>query len=50
MRGFKQAPAAQVVCAGHGFYRLGLVAGDPRIPRTATGGAWDELTAALQAA
>ena len=44
MRGFKQAPAAQVVCAGHGFmrnlrdgfYRLGLAAGDPPHPaRTA---------------
>ena len=59
MRGFKQAPAAQVVCAGHGFmrnrrdgfYRLGLAAGDPRIPRAPRlMRAWDELTALLQVA
>lgn len=59
MRGFKQAPAAQIVCAGHGFmrnlrdgfYRLGLAAGDPRIPRAPRlMRAWDELTALLQAA
>jgi hypothetical protein len=40
MRGFKALGYAQRVCAGHGFvrdvregfYRLGLVMGDPRIP------------------
>jgi hypothetical protein len=41
MRGFTKWGCAQVDCAGHcfvrnlsqGFYRLGLVMGDPQIPR-----------------
>ena len=59
MHGFKQASTAQVACAGHGFmrnlrngfYRLGLAAGDPHIPRAPRlMRAWDELTALLRAA
>ena len=59
MRGFKKLHTAQVVCAGHGFvrnlrdgfYRLGLVMGDPRIPQAPRAMlAWDELTGLLQAA
>jgi len=59
MRGFKMRHCAQTVCAGHGFvrnlregfYRLGIVPGDPRVrraPRLML--AWDELTQQLQAA
>jgi transposase-like protein len=58
MRGFKKRRCAQVICAGHGFirklgqgfYRLGIVVGDPRIrrpPRLVR--AWEELTTVLQA-
>jgi transposase-like protein len=58
MRGFKKRHCAQVVCAGHGFlrnlgqgfYRLGIVRGDPRIrrpPRLVR--AWAALTTVLQA-
>ena len=59
MRGFKQLRCAQTVCAGHGFlrnlrdgfYRLGIVLGDPRIPRGPRPMlAWDEITQLLQAA
>jgi transposase-like protein len=58
MRGFKQRVCAQVVCGGHafirnlgqGFYRLGIVMGDPRIPRPPRlVRAWDALTVELQA-
>ena len=58
MRGFKRLSCAQAVCAGHGFvrnprdgfYRLGIVLGDPRVrrvPRLMV--AWDEITGLLQA-
>jgi hypothetical protein len=59
MRGFKMLPCAQTVCAGHGFvrnlrggfYRLGVVMADPRIPQTPRlMRAWDEITQQLQAA
>jgi transposase-like protein len=59
MRGFKALRCAQTVCAGHGFrrnvregfYRLGVVAGDPRVrrpPRLMV--AWAEITGLLRAA
>ena len=56
MRGFKTDATAQVVCSGHGFmrnlrdgfYTLGVVLGDPRIPRPPRLlRAWDALTAQL---
>jgi len=59
MRGFKALRCAQTVCAGHGFvrnlrdgfYRLGVIMADPRIPRPPRLMlAWDELTQLLQAA
>ncbi len=59
MRGFKQLHTAQTVCSRHGFvrhlrqgfYRLGLVMGNPRIPcPPCVLLAWDELTQQLQAA
>jgi transposase-like protein len=59
MRGFKRLRTAQTVCAGHGFvrnlrngfYRLGMVMGDPRIPRAPRLMlAWDEITRQLQIA
>ena len=59
MRGFKQLRCAQTACAGHGFlrnlrdgfYRFGIVLGDPRIPRgPRLMLAWDEITHLLQAA
>ena len=58
MRNFKTEPTAQVVCEGHGFvrnlaggfYRLGLVAGDPGMPQPPLlMRAWEELTAVLLA-
>ncbi len=58
MRNFKTEPTAQVICAGHGFvrnlaggfYRLGLVAGDPAVPQPPLlMRAWEELTAVLLA-
>lgn len=59
MRGFKRLACAQVICEGHGFvrnlrdgfYRLGIVLGDPRerrVPQLMV--AWDEITGLLQAA
>jgi hypothetical protein len=59
MRGFKALRCAQTVCAGHGFmrnvregfYRWGVVAGDPRVrrrPRLMV--AWGEITGLLRAA
>jgi transposase-like protein len=59
MRGFKQHYTAQTICAGHGFvrnlgegfYRLGVIMADPRIPQAPRlMRAWDELTEQLQAA
>jgi hypothetical protein len=59
MRGFKKGHAAQTVCAGHGFVRnlqagfywLGVVMADPRIPQAPRlMRAWNELTQRLQAA
>jgi transposase, IS6 family len=59
MRGFKPAAGAAVFGRAHafmrklrdGFYRLGLVPGDPRLPqRPRLVLAWDELTAQLLAA
>jgi transposase-like protein len=59
MRGFKMLHCAQTVCAGHGFvrnlregfYRLGIVMSDPRIPQAPrVMRAWDEITHQLQAA
>jgi IS6 family transposase len=59
MRGFKTLPCAQRVCAGHsfvrnlrdGFYRLGLIMADPRIPQAPRLVlAWDEITKQLQVA
>jgi transposase-like protein len=56
MRGFKTDASAQVVCSGHGFmrslrdgfYTLGVVLGDPRIPQPPRlMRAWDALTAHL---
>jgi hypothetical protein len=58
MRGFKALYSAQTICAGHGFvrniregfYRLGIVLGDPRVrrlPRLMV--AWNEITGLLQA-
>jgi transposase-like protein len=56
LRGFKTDASAQVVCSGHGFqrnlgdgfYTLGVVLGDPRIPRPPRlMRAWDALTAQL---
>ncbi len=58
MRGFKVLCCAQVLCQGHGFirnlgqgfYNLGVVLGDPRIPQPPRlVRAWNELTVALQA-
>jgi transposase-like protein len=58
MRGFKTDSTAQIVCSGHGFmrslrdgfYTLGVVMGDPRIPRPPRlMRAWDALTAQLLA-
>ena len=58
MRDFQTEPTAQVVCAGYGFvrnlavgfYRLGVVAGDPAVPPPPLlMRAWDELTAVLLA-
>lgn len=59
MRGFKTLQGAQTVCARHGlirnvrdgFYRLGSVMGDRRIPRAPRLMlAWSEITRRLQAA
>ena len=59
MRGFKSAHCTTVFTRGHGFmhnlrdgfYRLGLVMADPRIPqRPRLVLAWDELTSQLRAA
>ncbi len=59
MRGFKSAAGASVFSRAHafmrnlrdGFYRLGLVAGDPRLPqRPRLVLAWDELTTQILAA
>jgi len=59
MRGFKALPCAQTICAGHGFvrnlrdgfYRLGVIMADPRIPQIPRlKRAWDEITEQLQAA
>jgi transposase-like protein len=59
MRGFKMLRCAQTVCAGHGFvrnlregfYRLGVIRADPRIPQAPRAMlAWDEITHHLQAA
>lgn len=59
MWGFKTLSTAQTVCAGHGFvrnlrdgfYRLGVITADPRIPRVPRlMRAWDEITVQLQAA
>jgi IS6 family transposase len=59
MRGFKALPCAQTICAGHGFvrnlrdgfYGLGVIMADPRIPHTPQlKRAWDEITEQLQAA
>lgn len=59
MRGFKSAAGAAVFGRAHGFmrnlgdgfYRLGLVMGDPRLPqRPRLVLAWDELTVHLRAA
>ena len=58
MRGFKVLACAQVVCQGHGFirnlgqgfYDLGVVLGDPRIPHPPRlVRAWNALTVVLQA-
>ncbi len=59
MPGFKTLHGALTVCAGHGFvrnlrdgfYRLGLVMGDPRSPHAPRLMlAWDEITRQLRAA
>ena len=59
MRGFKKRHTAQTVCARHGFvrnlregfYRLGVILADPRIPQAPRLMlAWDEITRQLQAA
>jgi hypothetical protein len=59
MRGFKMLRCAQTVCAGHGFvrnlregfYRLGVIRADPRLPQAPRAMlAWDEITHQLQAA
>jgi transposase-like protein len=59
MPGFKQRHTAQTVCAGQGFvrnlregfYRLGVIMADPRVPQAPRlMRAWDEITALLQAA
>jgi transposase, IS6 family len=59
IRGFKMLHSAQTVCAGHGFvrnlregfYRLGVILADPRIPQTPRlMQAWDEITDHLRAA
>ena len=59
MRGFNMLHSAQTVCGGHGFvrnlrdgfYRLGVIMADPRIPRAPRlMRAWDEITQQLQAA
>ena len=59
MRGFKTLPCAQTICAGHGFvrnlrdgfYRLGVIMADLRIPQAPRLMlAWDEITEQLQAA
>jgi hypothetical protein len=56
MRGLKTDATAQVVCSGpgfmrnlrDGFYTLGVVRGDPRIPRPPRlMRAWDALTTRL---
>jgi hypothetical protein len=56
MRGFKALPCTQTVCAGHGFvrnlrdgfYRIGVIMTDPRIPQPPRLKlAWDEITQQL---
>ena len=58
MRGFKLLRCAQTVCVEHGFvrnleegfYRLGVIMADSRIPQAPrVMPAWDEITHHLQA-
>ncbi len=59
MRGFQHLRCAPIVCDGHGFmrnrrdgfYRLGELTGDPRLPQAPRlVCAWDALTQILAAA
>ena len=57
-RGFKSVAGARTLCEGHGFvrnlaggfYQLGVIGGEPGVPRAPLiVSAWDQLTAALRA-